>query len=119
MFKIDEKEMTIKCEEILSFDNHVQPYIDNIKIDMRYDLKEDENVSDSDKLFSDEDKENVKKFLDYELNNDDKKNILEKILEDYEYESEYHGDSNVTIFDEDGILKAINNWIEEKFGLIY
>lgn len=116
MIKIDEKEMAIKLEETLTFANDVQPLIDNLKSDIEYDIEHD---SSDDSLFTEEEKENMKKFLAYELTNEDKKHILEKIAEDYEYESEYHGDSNVTIFDEDGIGKAINDWIEEKFEFVY
>ena len=81
MITIDENNMTIKIETTLSFDKNVVPYINDLKTDMRYDIEHDVDNS----LFDDDEKMKIKKFLDYKLKKEDKKNILDKILDRYEY----------------------------------
>lgn len=113
MYKINENEMTIKCEESLSFDMDVQPKIDDLKMDIQDSIEENAGYYFDDEL------QKMKDFLAYELTREDKLNILEKIMTDYDYERNYRGDYNVTLFDEDGIMKAINDWTYEKFKFIY
>jgi hypothetical protein len=52
------------------------------------------------------------------LTKENKIEILEKIKEDYEYNTSRY-DWEVSIFDEDGITKSINDWIKDNFGFSY
>ena len=115
MYTINEKDLTIELNETLSFDAHVQPIFDDIREDVRADVEDTESIEapiDLEKV--DEDLENKKQFLQHELTHGDKFSILGLILNDYEYES-CRADCEVSIFDEDGIRKGINDWIESKF----
>ena len=116
MYTINEKDLTIEVHESFSFDAHVQPIFDDIREDVRFDVDDTESIEDPIDLEKvDEDLENKKQFLQHELTHVDKLIILGNILNDYEYES-CRADCEVSIFDEDGIRKGINDWIETYFG---
>lgn len=116
MTTIDEKELTITITESLSFAYTVQPVYDDFYDDIQTMVEErkDEGASVED----DDELAGMEEFLAYELTKEDKLEILEKIKEDYEYES-FYSDCVVTLFDEDGIKSAIGHWINETFGFTY
>lgn len=105
MTTIDEEKLEIQISETLSFSYDVQPRIEEVIENIEDRLKEGEY---------EESKEDVRRFLQYTMTQEDKVKILRNIVEDYEQEL-YRSDCVVTIFDEDGILRGINQWIEEKF----
>lgn len=112
-YKIYEDEMSIKSQESLNFDLDIWPEINNLKKNIQNEIKY--NAED----FFEFELEKMKKFLAYKLTKEDKLYILEKIMNDYEYEKYYHGNYNVSIFDKEFIMKAINDWTQEKFNFIY
>lgn len=116
MFYIDENDLTIRNDEKLSFEHDVQPYIDDLKEDIKNDVEH--YLKDIEfGCFSDEDIKKMKKFLDYEFTFEDKKYILKKILKYFEYEQKIHG---VICFDDlDCITTIMSHWIEQKFGFGY
>lgn len=116
MTVIDEKELTINIIESLSFEHTVQPVYDDFYDDIQTCVAErkDEGVSSED----DYELAAMEEFLAYELTKEDKIEILKNIKDDYEYES-YRSDCTVSLFDEDGINRAISNWIDETFGFTY
>lgn len=115
MYTINEKELTIEIRETLSFDAHVQPIFDDIHEDVQFDVDDIESIEDPIDLEKvDEDLENKKQFLQHELTHVDKLIILGNILNYYEYAA-CRADCEISIFDEDGIRKGINDWIEANF----
>lgn len=116
MIVIDEKELTINITESLSFEYTVQPVYDDFYDDIQTIVEERKDAGDS--VEDDYELYEMEKFLAYELTKDDKLEILEKIKEDYEYDS-FYSDCVVTLFDEDGIKSAIGYWINETFGFTY
>ena len=116
MTVIDEKELTISSTESLSFEHDVQPVYDDFYDDIQTIVEERKDAGDS--VEDDYELAAMEKFLAYELTEDDKIEILENIKEDYEYES-YRSDCIVSLFDEDGIKRAIKYWIDDAFGFTY
>lgn len=112
MIEINKNDLSIEIKEVLTFDNYVERMYDDIRGDIEYDYENNKEEYDDDVL------EGMKKFLDNELTKENKIEILEKIKEDYEYNTSRY-DWEVSIFDEDGITKSINDWIEDNFGFSY
>ena len=108
MVEVNEKNFTIEMSETLSFDNDVQDVYDEICDDIEYEVQYNaDNYSESTI-------ENMKRFLDHQLTDNDKIEILNNIVENYEYES-MRADCEVTIFDKDGIFNSIDKWIDDNF----
>ena len=116
MTVIDEKELTINITESLSFEHTVQPVYDDFYYDIQTLVEERKDKGDS--VEDDYELAEMEKFLAYELTKEDKLEILENIKEEYDYES-YRSDCIVSLFDEDGINKAISYWIDANFGFNY
>lgn len=112
MIEINENNLSIEIEKGLTWDNDVERIYDDIRLDVEWEYENNKEEHDDDVL------EGMKKFLDNELTKENKIEILEKIKEDYEYEISRY-DWEVSIFDEDGITKSINDWIEDNFGFDY
>lgn len=109
--KIDKRNLKLVVNsESLDWERDVQNCYDGIKSDIEYELE------NGDEDFGGGSREAIIKFLDYELTNDDKVEILENIMNDYEYELR-HADYNISIYDEDGIRHGINMWIYNNFDV--
>ena len=107
-FQINELNLSLEKKEELSFERDVQSIYDDLIADYEFEYENgdyDENLRCQ-----------IKSLIDYELTNKDKIDILNQIKDDYEYEL-YHSDYEVSIFDEDGIRKSINQWIENNFEI--
>lgn len=112
MIEINENDLSIEIKEVLTWDNYVERMYDDIRDDIEYDYENSKEECNDDVL------KGMKKFLDNELTKENKIEILEKIKEDYEYNTSRY-DWEVSIFDEDGITKSINDWIKDNFGFSY
>lgn len=112
MIEINENDLSIEIKEVLTWNNYVERMYDDIRGDIEYDYENNKEEYNDDVL------EGMKKFLDNELTKENKIEILEKIKEDYEYNTSRY-DWEVSIFDEDGITKSINDWIKDNFGFSY
>ena len=106
MVKIENDTFEIVIEERFSFECQALPRFEDIKNEVRY-LYDNGEINE-------DDIDGVKEFLEHELTDDDKLQILEYIKDDYEYES-CNPEYEVSIFDEDRIRKSINDWIEGNF----
>ena len=106
MVEVNESSICLEIKESLSFECNVQCIYDDIKGEVK-DAYENEDLIE-------DDIEAGEAFINYELTVSDKLKILEYIKDDYEYES-CQAEYEVSIFDEDGIRKAINDWVEETF----
>lgn len=111
MIEINKNDLSLEIKEVLTWNNDVERLYDGIRDDIEYDY---ENNKEEYKNILD----GMKKFLDHELTKENKIEILEKIKEDYEYNTSRY-EWEVTIFDEDGITTSINNWINDNFGFNY
>ena len=111
MIEVNEKELKIVIGHSLDWDNEVEDQYNYIKDDIEYDYEENSEEFDEEELA------NQKKFLDYELTNEDKIAILTQIKDDYIYEVNHNEYSSfeVNIHDEDGIQGSIRKWIKDKF----
>lgn len=109
MITINEENESIEISECLAFSGKVQEEYNKILEDQQFDL---ENSPD---IFSSDDIENVKKFVNHILTHEDKLKILEYIMDEYDRSSNYF--DNQSIFDEDLIQKGIEDWINDNFDL--
>ena len=107
MVEVNESNICLEIKETLSFECRVQYIYDEIKGEVK-DAYENEYLIE-------DDIEAGEAFINHELTVSDKLKILEYIKDDYEYNS-CQAEYEVSIFDEDGIRKAINDWVEEEFG---
>ena len=107
MVEVNESNICLEIKETLSFECTVQSIYDDIKDEVK-DAYENEYLTD-------DDIEAGESFINYELTVSNKLEILEFIKDEYEYQS-CQSEYEVSIFDEDGIRKAINDWVEEEFG---
>ena len=112
MIEINKNDLSIEIKEVLTWNNYVERMYDDIRDDIEYDYENNKEEYDDDVL------EGMKKFLDNELTNENKIEILEKIKEDYEYHTSRY-EWETSIFDEDGITYSINHWIKDNFGFSY
>lgn len=114
MIEVNEKELKIIIGHSLDWDNEVEDHYNNIKSDIEYDYEEKSEEYDEEDISA------WKEFLDYELTNEDKIEILTKIKEDYEYEVNHNEYSSfeVNIHDDELIQNSIKSWIENNFSLI-
>lgn len=112
MIEINKNDLSIEIKEVLTWNNYVERMYDDIRGDIEYDYENNKEEYNDDVL------DGMKKFLDNDLTKENKIEILEKIKEDYEYNT-YRYDWEVSIFDEDGITKSINDWIKDNFGFSY
>ena len=108
MVEINRDNFEIEIKEVFSFECNAEPIFDEIKDDVQGQLEE---LEEQDR----DDIDDIVRFLDHTLTDEDKLSILEFIKDDYEYES-CNPEYEVSIFDEDGIRKSINDWIEDQFN---
>lgn len=106
MNTIDEENLEIQVSETLSFEHEVSPRLEGMKDDIEYAFGKGEYEKS---------REDVQRFLQYTLTQEDRVKILQNIVENYEQASIWNYYA-VTIFDEDIIRRGINQWIEEKFN---
>ena len=98
--EFNDKEMKIEVKECLDF-GYVKEFVMN-------------EIYDEFEYYE---QDNIQEFIHHELTEDDKKNIMYAILDNFQSEeakASYYG-GNVSIFDEDIIRKGIANWIFDKF----
>jgi hypothetical protein len=112
MIEINENNLSIEIKEVLTWDNYVERMYDDIRDDIEYNYENNKEEYNTDVI------KGMKQFLDNELTKENKIEILEKIKEDYEYNTSRY-DWEVSIFDEDGITKSINDWIKDNFEFSY
>ena len=105
MLRLNKEDLSVEVVETLSFEHHVQPELDGIIADVRFFVNDPE---------TDVECEDEKNFLAHKLTNTDKLAILQNIIDNYEFACG-NPDYSVSIFDCDGICKAINDWIELNF----
>ena len=125
--KVNENLDVIEITETLSFEYNVLPVIHQIREELQdwYDTWYDtefEDPSEFDNLSLTEDLEGCKNFLDDTKDDNWNKRwikvCLDEIVNEYERESDCpaYEASKVSIFDEDLIRKAVENFIEEEWG---
>lgn len=107
MTRIDDANFEVVVEERFSFECNARPVFDEIKDDVQGQLEELEK-QDRDDI------DDIVRFLDHTLTDEDKLSILEFIKDDFDYES-CNPEYEISIFDEDRIRKSINDWIEDNF----
>jgi hypothetical protein len=112
MIEINENNLSIEIKEVLTWDNYVERMYHDIRDDIEYNYENNKEEYNTDVI------KGMKQFLDNELTKENKIEILEKIKEDYEYNTSRY-DWEVSIFDEDGITKSINDWIKDNFEFSY
>ena len=113
MIEINKNNLSIEIKEVLTWENDVERIYDDIRLDIEWEYEDNKEEHEDDVL------EGMKKFLDNELTTENKIEILEKIKDDYEYNISRYDDWEISIFDDDGITKSINDWIKDNFGFSY
>lgn len=117
MLRLDEKTNTIEIVEQLSFEHTVQPILTELIDELEYSYEElDENETYTSYEGEEYSKQILGLLITYLQNNmgpDDKNEILQLIMDEYENDFQYSYD-NASIFDEDFIQKQLKLWIEEK-----
>ena len=103
MVEVNEKDLSLEIKETLSFQHCVQNVYDEAYSEFEYNKE-------------DYDEEVVNKFLNYELTDEDKIEMLNNIKDEYEYNC-CHDDGEVSIFDYNVIRKVVDTFIEEHFDL--
>lgn len=106
MIEVNTKSFEIEVKETFSFECNALPELEIIEDNIQFEY-ENGDVEDC--------KEEIENFLDHELTDDDKVNILECIKHEFE-EAQYIPDCNISIFDTNVIIKGIESWIENEFG---
>ena len=109
MLKVIEQDFSLELIDKLCFDDDVRDVYDEI----HYEVEQDYKYYHAE--YQEERRDQMKKFLDHELTDADKIQILENIKKDYEGAVEK--DYGVTLFDRDGIVYGIYKWIEDTFEL--
>ena len=100
MLRLNREDFSVEVIEALSFDYHVLPIINEIKDEVRDTFIDPENDASV----------NAHKFVDHEISDEDKLDILQKIIEGYETDAYIF-----SIFKEDFIRDQICYWIEGRF----
>ena len=108
--EINKENLTIEIKDSFSWENNAQYVFDRIYEDLKYDV---ENHAED---LEEEELENSKKFLAYELTNEDKLELLEAIKENYEYQL-YRDEFSASLFDEDVISDKILEWVKDNFNV--
>lgn len=128
MFKLNEDSLEIEITEILSFDNHIKPKLDEIADDLSqeldesdYDFSDDNEEQNQEEFDSDEDKlRNIKHFIDDynndNISHDEYKDLLETVYSHWEYVT-CDGFDNRSVFDEDIIKEGIYEWLENNYDI--
>ena len=106
MINVNDADESVEIKEVLSFKHHVQRIYDDIRDDLKYDFVENESVSN---------KKEIESFLKYELTHSDKIAILDKIVD--AFESFYEFCDSASIFDEELIKNAVQEWITDNFDI--
>lgn len=99
MIEFNDKLEQIEIKETLSFKHHVLPVFNDIRDDLKLEDEDDD----------------IKKFLNYELTHDDKMEILHYIEDEYDRTSNYY--DNKSIFDEEMIAESLMAWITDNFDI--
>jgi hypothetical protein len=103
MIEVNDKELQIEVKEILTWGYINEFFMEKIK-----------------RALSDEDNPEYDEFIHHDFTIDDKKEILNYIVDSYQEEeakANYYDDCNVSIYDKDVINNAIITWIEEEFDI--
>ena len=113
MIELDPKTNTITITECLSFDAHVLPDYEDIRSDIEQDVEKLERLKVS--LTPNEISElnGMKEFVEHELTQDDKNEMLQYIMDEYERASNYY--SSASLFDEKIIHECVLSWIQDNF----
>lgn len=101
MLRLNKEDFSVEVVEALSFEHHVLPIIEEIKEEVKDALADPENDTLA----------NAHEFVEREISDEDKLDILRMIIEGYETEMDY----NFSIFNEDFIREQICYWIEGQF----
>jgi len=114
MVELDHETATITITECLSFDSSVLPYYEEIKEEVEHEVVTMEHLKDSFTPSESEEFEGMKDFIDHELTQDDKNEMLQYIMDEYERTSNYY--SSASLFDEKMIRECVLSWIQDTFG---
>ena len=106
MIEVNTKSFEIEVKETFSFECNALPELEIIEANIQFEY-ENGDIEDC--------KEEIENFLEHELTDEDKVNILECIKYEFE-EAQYIPDCNISIFDKTIIVKGIESWIENEFG---
>lgn len=109
MITINEDQECVEISEALHFNGPVQNKYNEILEYQRDDLEINKDELRPDVIAE------IKKLLNYSLTHEDKLEILEYIVDEYEQGSEYF--ESQSIFDDDLIQKGIENWITDNFNI--
>lgn len=107
MVTINSETFEIEIKEVFSFGVNALPILNVIKEELKWKL-------DNDSVYED-DIEDVKEYISYELTSNDKTRILECIKNEYEFRT-HRSDCDISMFDPEIIEYGVSSWIEEQFG---
>lgn len=113
MIEFNDEHEQIEIKEVLSFENHVLPFLNDIRDDLEY-----ENCHDNMDELDENQKyahEKIDDFLNYQLSHEDKMEILHYIEDEYDRSCNYF--DNVSIFDPDMIKECVMTWITDNFDI--
>ena len=106
MLRLNEKDISIEITETLSFEHHVLPAINEIKEEFKYELEDPENANWVP----------AQEFVDCIIDDEDKLNILKRIMGDYEVNSSHY---DFSIFDEKFLREEVCDWLEAEFDIAW
>lgn len=113
MIEFNDEHEQIEITEVLSFENHILPFLNDIRDDLEY-----ENCHVNLSELNDEEKyalEKIDDFLNHQLTHEDKMEILHYIEDQYKCCCNYF--DNASIFDSDMIKKCVMTWITDNFDI--
>ena len=114
MIELDPKTATVTVTECLSFDCHVLSDYEEIRSEVEHEVVTMEHLKDSFTPEESESFEGMQDFVDHKLTIDDKNEILQYIIDEYERTSNYF--ESASLFDEKLIHECILSWIQDTFG---
>ena len=112
MITIDEKTQSITISETGSWDWAFEHIYNEIKNDVK------DAIEDEDNTYDEEERQDIKKYLNYTPTTEDKVAMLNYLKDIYEWEDECaarSGNYSVSLFDQDFIRQAVCDWIQEVF----
>ena len=114
MIDLDSKTATITVTECLCFDNVLLPVYEEIKDEVEHEVVTMEHIKDSFTPSESEEFEGMKDFVDHKLTLDDKNEMLQYVMDEYERASNYY--ESASLFDEKMIRECVLSWIQDTFG---
>lgn len=114
MIDLDSKTATITVTECLCFDSVLLPVYNEIKEEVEHEVVTMEHLKDSFTPSESEEFEGMQDFVEYELTLDDKNEMLQYVMDEYERASNYY--ESASLFDEKMIRECVLSWIQDTFG---